>query len=45
MSQTPDIKPRSRDVTDGLERTAARGMLRAVGMGDEVFVKPQIGIA
>ena len=45
MSQTPDIKPRSRDVTDGLERTAARGMLRAVGMGDEDFVKPQIGIA
>ncbi|MDT5193123.1 MAG: dihydroxy-acid dehydratase, partial [Mycobacterium sp.] len=30
---TPDIKPRSRDVTDGLEKTAARGMLRAVGMG------------
>ena len=41
----PDIKPRSRDVTDGLERAAARGMLRAVGMGDEDFVKPQIGIA
>ena len=30
-----DIKPRSRDVTDGLEKTAARGMLRAVGMGDD----------
>jgi dihydroxy-acid dehydratase len=41
----PDIKPRSRDVTDGLEKTAARGMLRAVGMGDEDWVKPQIGIA
>jgi dihydroxy-acid dehydratase len=41
----PDIKPRSRDVTDGLERAAARGMLRAVGMGDEDFAKPQIGIA
>jgi dihydroxy-acid dehydratase len=40
-----DIKPRSRDVTDGLERAPARGMLRAVGMGDEDFVKPQIGIA
>ena len=40
-----DIKPRSRDVTDGLERTAARGMLRAVGMRDEDFHKPQIGIA
>ena len=25
MTQTPDIKPRSRDVTDGLEKAAARG--------------------
>ncbi|MCE7009865.1 dihydroxy-acid dehydratase [Kibdelosporangium philippinense] len=40
-----DLKPRSRDVTDGLERAAARGMLRAVGMGDEDFAKPQIGVA
>jgi dihydroxy-acid dehydratase len=39
------MKPRSRDVTDGLEKTAARGMLRAVGMGDEDFAKPQIGVA
>ena len=45
MSQTPDMKPRSRDVTDGLERAAARGMLRAVGMGDEDWAKPQIGVA
>ena len=42
---TPDIKPRSRDVTDGLEAVAARGMLRAVGMGDDDWSKPQIGIA
>jgi dihydroxy-acid dehydratase len=42
---TPDIKPRSRDVTDGLEKTAARGMLRAVGMGDDDWVKSQIGVA
>jgi dihydroxy-acid dehydratase len=40
-----DLKPRSRDVTDGMERAAARGMLRAVGMRDEDFGKPQIGIA
>jgi dihydroxy-acid dehydratase len=40
-----DIKPRSRDVTDGLEKTAARGMLRAVGMGDDDWVKPQVGVA
>ncbi len=42
---TPDLKPRSRDVTDGLEKAAARGMLRAVGMGDDDFAKPQIGVA
>ncbi len=40
-----DIKPRSREVTDGIEKTASRGMLRAVGMGDEDWVKPQIGVA
>ncbi|MFK5635702.1 MULTISPECIES: dihydroxy-acid dehydratase [unclassified Ornithinimicrobium] len=40
-----DPKPRSRDVTDGLEKTAARGMLRAVGMGDDDWVKPQVGVA
>jgi dihydroxy-acid dehydratase len=40
-----DIKPRSRVVTDGLEATASRGMLRAVGMGDEDWEKPQVGVA
>ncbi|MEY2766888.1 MAG: dihydroxy-acid dehydratase [Actinomycetota bacterium] len=50
MAQTPDgtpidIKPRSRDVTDGIQKAAARAMLRAVGLGDEDWVKPQIGIA
>lgn len=44
-STPPNMKPRSTDVTEGLERTAARGMLRAVGMTDEDFPKPQIGIA
>jgi dihydroxy-acid dehydratase len=39
------MKPRSGIVTDGLERAPARGMLRAVGMDDEDWVKPQIGIA
>ena len=34
-----DIKPRSRVVTDGLEATGSRGMLRAVGMTDEDWVK------
>ncbi|MBN9172183.1 MAG: dihydroxy-acid dehydratase, partial [Microbacterium sp.] len=40
-----DIKPRSRVVTDGIEATTSRGMLRGVGMGDEDWEKPQIGIA
>ncbi|MBB1483669.1 dihydroxy-acid dehydratase [Tessaracoccus sp. MC1865] len=44
MEEHPDIKPRSRQVTDGLEATAARGMLRAVGLGDDDFAKPQIGV-
>ena len=39
------MKPRSGVVTDGMERAPQRGMLRAVGMGDEDWVKPQIGIA
>jgi dihydroxy-acid dehydratase len=45
MEHNVDVKPRSRDVTDGLEKTAARGMLRAVGMGDGDWDKPQIGVA
>jgi dihydroxy-acid dehydratase len=40
-----DLKPRSRTVTDGIEATTSRGMLRAVGMGDADWDKPQIGIA
>jgi len=45
VESKPDIKPRSRQVTDGIEATASRGMLRAVGMGDDDWVKPQIGVA
>ena len=40
-----DIKPRSRDVTDGIQKAAARSMLRAVGLTDDDWDKPQIGIA
>ena len=40
-----DVKPRSRDVTDGLQKAASRAMLRAVGLGDEDWEKPQVGIA
>jgi len=44
--ETPvDVKPRSRDVTDGNQKAAARAMLRAVGLTDDDWEKPQIGIA
>ena len=39
------MKPRSRDVTDGMERAPARAMLRAVGMRDGDWGKAQIGVA
>src|ERR1700721_1450162 len=38
-------KPRSYQVTDGYERAPARAMLRAVGMTDADWDKPQIGVA
>ena len=40
-----DVKPRSRDVTDGMQKAPSRSMLRAIGMGDDDWEKPQIGIA
>src|SRR3954451_7908748 len=43
--QPVDIKPRSRDVTDGKPKAAARAMLRAIGLTDEDWAKPQVGIA
>src|SRR3954465_998276 len=45
MTDLPDIKPRSRDGTDGLEKAPARGTLPAVGRGDRDWVEPQIGVA
>jgi dihydroxy-acid dehydratase len=56
MSETPDtpgtirdtpvdIKPRSRDVTDGMQKAPSRSMLRAVGLTETDWDKPQIGIA
>src|SRR5215212_11965865 len=45
-SGTPvDVKPRSRDVTDGMRKAPARAMLRAVGMTDDDWGKPQVGVA
>ncbi|MGH9120565.1 MAG: dihydroxy-acid dehydratase, partial [Acidimicrobiales bacterium] len=40
-----EIERRSRDVTDGFERAPARAMLRAIGMTDDDFSKPQVGVA
>jgi dihydroxy-acid dehydratase len=40
-----DPKHISRDVTDGYERAPARAMLRAIGMGDDDWGKPQVGVA
>jgi dihydroxy-acid dehydratase len=40
-----DLKPRSREVTDGMEREPARAMLRAIGMTDADGGKPQVGVA
>ncbi len=40
-----DMKPRSHEVTDGMERAPARAMLRAVGMTDNDWDKAQVGVA
>src|SRR5215203_5307314 len=46
QDETPvDIKPRSRDVTDGPNRAPARAMLRAIGMTDDDWDKPQVAVA
>ncbi len=45
MSETRSIRIRSQEVTEGPRRAPARAMLRAVGLNDEDFSKPQIGIA
>jgi dihydroxy-acid dehydratase len=51
MSQTPidatpvDVKPRSRDVTDGTQHRPGGRLLHAVGMTDRDWDKPQIAIA
>src|SRR5207302_5499681 len=45
VAMTNEMRPRSRDVTDGIERAPARAMLRAIGMTDGDFDKPQVGVA
>ena len=41
----PDLKHKSRKLTEGPDRAPARAMLRAVGLQDEDFSKPLIGVA
>ena len=38
------LKTRSTDVTEGPAKSGARAMLRAVGLTDEDFAKPQVGV-
>jgi dihydroxy-acid dehydratase len=38
-------RPRSTEVTEGIQKAGARAMLRAIGMTEEDFGKPQVGIA
>lgn len=45
MDTGSTARPRSTDVTVGLERTAARGMLRGLGLSDADLLRPQIGVA
>ncbi len=44
MTDQPN-RPRSWEVTDGPTRAPARSMLRAVGLSDEDFGKPQVAVA
>ncbi len=39
-----DPRHKSRDVTEGYERAPARAMLRAIGMGDDDWSRPQVGV-
>lgn len=40
-----DVRHRSRVLLDGPDRAVARGMLKAVGLGDEDLRRPQVGVA
>jgi len=44
-NERPGMKPRSYEVTEGPARAPARAMLRAVGMTDADWDKPQVGVA
>ncbi len=42
---TDDLKPRSRTLTNGRDRAAARAMLKGIGFTDDDLKRPIIGIA
>jgi dihydroxy-acid dehydratase len=44
-AERPGMKPRSYEVTEGAAKAPARAMLRAVGMTDDDWDKPQVGVA
>jgi dihydroxy-acid dehydratase len=44
MSEPQDLKIRSHEVTDFPNRAPARAMLRAIGMTDDDWDKPQVGV-
>ncbi|MSQ21754.1 MAG: dihydroxy-acid dehydratase [Dehalococcoidia bacterium] len=41
----PDIKHKSKEITQGPERAPARSMLRAVGLDDAALARPFVGVA
>ncbi|HEY5023886.1 MAG TPA: dihydroxy-acid dehydratase [Acidimicrobiales bacterium] len=45
LENTHGMKIRSFEVTDGPTRAPARAMLRAIGMTDDDWTKPQVGVA
>ncbi|WNF37505.1 dihydroxy-acid dehydratase [Bacillaceae bacterium IKA-2] len=45
MSENEELRIRSIDISEGENRSPNRAMLRAVGLSDEDFQKPMIGIA
>jgi dihydroxy-acid dehydratase len=45
LGMSENVKPRSYEVTDGIEKAGARAMLRAVGMTDGDWGKAQVGVA
>jgi dihydroxy-acid dehydratase len=45
MPESLSWNRRSRAITEGVQRTPNRAMLRAVGFGDQDFAKPIVGVA